>query len=133
MKDSIQRFRSLLFIVCSLLLLVGCSVDQQRTVQKPEKLEVTIDSNKKKLKVNEPVKVTAKVQFGEKDISKDTKVVFEIIENGISSGSVDPKKEKDGSYSLETMFLAAGEHQVIAHVDYKEFHEMPILSLDLSE
>lgn len=118
----------------SLFLLVGCSVDHQRTSAKPEQLEVTIDSDKKQLKVNEPVKVTAKVKYGNKEISKeDSKVEFEIIENGVSVGSVTPDYEGKGKYTLKTMFLEEGSHQVVAHVDYKEFHEMPILSLHLSK
>ena len=57
----------------------------------------TITSDEKQVKVNEPVKVTAEVKFGNKDISKDTILEFEIIENGVSVGSVNPENEANRS------------------------------------
>ena len=85
MKGTLTVFIRLMIGVCSLVFIVGCA-SQQSTASLPEKLEVTITSDKKQVKVNEPVKVIAEVKFGNEDISKDTKIEFEIIENGVSVG-----------------------------------------------
>lgn len=116
-----------------LLLLIGCSAQKQQTLDFPEELMVTMDSDRQQLKVNEPVKITAKVKFGDIDIDKDTTVDFEIIENGVSVGTVSPEDAGDGKYTLETMFSSKGTHEVVAHVYYEWFHEMPKLTFNVSE
>ncbi len=116
---------------CLLLLLVGCSANQQQTHESPKELLVTVDSDKNPVKVYEAVKITANVNFGNKDISKDTKIDFEFIENGVPMGSIIPEYEGDGNYSVETIFSTKGQNQVVAHVYYEDFHEMPKVALNV--
>lgn len=125
-----MRAKNLVKVSCGMLLiwmLAGCQEE------KAEQLQVTIDSNKNQLSINEPVKVEAQVTFGNEQVEDEADVQFEIIENGVSVGTVPPKSEGDGKYSLETMFLTEGQHQITAHVDYKDFHEMPTLTLEVEE
>lgn len=119
------------FVICLIAIVVGCS--NQSEVYSTKKLDVHIVSDKEQIKVNEPVKFIATVTYGNEKITEAATVKFEVIENGVSSGLLEPVNEGNGTYILETMFLSPGQHQVIPHVDYKGFHEMPSLSLHVSE
>lgn len=130
MKEISDVFIKTIAFFFFLYVVVGCSANNNTFVT-TEKLEVTIHSDKKKLEVNEPFKVMAEVKFGDKEISKDTEIQIEIIENGVPVGSATPEYEGGGKYSLEMMFSSEGHHQLVAHVYYQEFHEMPKLSFDL--
>ncbi|MBO1000639.1 hypothetical protein IOC57_23210 [Bacillus sp. SD075] len=125
--------RSIIFIL-AILLLIGCSDSgkKQHELEQSKTLEVSLESNPKKIMLNEAVTFTAEVKYGTDDISKEAKVQFEIIENGVSIGLVSPKHIGDGKYLLETKFFEQGKKKVIAHVSYKTLHEMPVLSFQVS-
>ncbi|AGK53685.1 hypothetical protein B1NLA3E_09635 [Bacillus sp. 1NLA3E] len=92
---------------------------------------VTIDRNKKELKVNEPVEVTVDLKFDNLDISNDTIVDFEIVKNGVQVDKGNSEYVGDGKYIIKTMFSSPGQQQLVAHVYYEWFHEMPTLSFDV--
>lgn len=120
-----------MLIISVFFLITGCNDIAQ---EKPTSLEVSITADKENIKVNEPFTVAVDVKFGEKEINKDANVVIEIIENGMSVGSINPEYYDDkGKYGLEMMFESVGEHTLVAHVDYQEYHEMPSLLLDVTE
>lgn len=133
--------------IFALFLVAGCSSITEKSKTKPQfkvlseselseltaTLEESISSDKKQIKVGETFTVTAVVKYGNKDISKDTKEEFEILENDVSTGKVKPKYEGNGTYSLKMMFSSKGHHQVAAHAYYKGFHEMKILSFNVSK
>lgn len=121
-----------ILVICSISIIAGCS-DQQSEGYETKKLEVQIRSNKEQIKVNEPVKFIATIKYGDKEITEEATVKFEVIENDASSGLLEAIHEGKGTYTLETMFLSAGQHKVVSHVDYKGLHEMPSLSLHASE
>ena len=120
------------FVICLIGTVAACG-KQESEISPTKKVEVQIKSDKEQIKVNEPVKFIATVKYGNKEITEAATVKFEVIENGASSGLLDPVHEGKGKYSLETMFTSSGKHKVIPHVDYKGFHEMPTLSLHVSE
>ncbi|MBK5446416.1 hypothetical protein ACFY5J_14055 [Peribacillus butanolivorans] len=124
--------KSIIFIL-SIFLLIGCSDSgNKQQLEQPKSLKVLLESNPKKIKINEAVAFTAEVKYGTENVSKEAEVQFEIIENGISIGSVFPKNKGDGKYLLETKFFDQGQKKVIAHVSYKTLHEMPELSFQVS-
>lgn len=131
MKVNSSQIIKVIYAIFSLLLVAGCTVEKHSVAKAPETLEVTFNSDKKHLVVSEPFKVTAHVAYGNKEIKKDTQIEIEIIENGVSVGSVAPKYEGSGNYSLKLMFSSKGHHQVAAHAYYKGFHVMKILSFDV--
>lgn len=122
-------------IILFMLLLAGCSSSVENRIQaeKPKELEVTLESNPKKIQVNEKVTFTSIVKYGNEDISKDAEVMFEVIENGVSYGNLPVKPSANGTYQLELKFSEPGKHKVIAHVTYQGFHEMPSLPLQVTE
>ncbi|MCM3655111.1 FixH family protein [Metabacillus litoralis] len=122
-----------IIIILISFLLIGCSDSgtKQQKVEQPKTLDVSIESNPKKVLLNETVTFTAVVKYGNVAISKDAEVQFEIIENGVSIGMVSPKHLGEGKYVLDTKFFEPGEKQVIAHVDYKALHEMPVLAFQV--
>ena len=94
---------------------------------------MTLESNPKQVQINEKVTFTSNVTYGNENISKDAEVMFEVIENGVSYGNLPIEPNANGSYQLELKFIEPGNHQVIAHVTYKDLHEMPILPLQVTE
>lgn len=118
------------YLMSILFLIAGCSNAEQET---PVFLDASIKSDKQNVKVNETFTITVDVKFGEKDISKDTNVEIEFIDNGVSVGSVNPEYQGDGQYALEMMLISKGEHTIVAHVYYGEYYEMPFLSLNVTE
>lgn len=117
-----------IIIILIALLLIGCSDSE---AEQPKALGVSIESNPKKVLLNETVTFTAVVKYGNVAISKDAEVQFEIIENGVSIGMVSPKHVGEGKYVLDTKFFEPGEKQLIAHVGYKALHEMPVLTFQV--
>jgi hypothetical protein len=117
------------------LFLIGCSdtSTKQQNVEPMKTLDVSLEINPKMILLNETVTFTAFVKYGNVDISKDAVVQFEIIENGVSIGMVSPENLGEGKYVLDTKFFEPGEKQVIAHVDYKTLHEMPVLAFQVME
>lgn len=118
-----------------MFLLTGCSntIENKIQAEKPKELKVTLESNPKKLHVNEKVTITSTVKYGNEDISKDADVTFEVIENGVSYGDVPVDPSANGNYQLELKFSEPGKQKVIAHVTYQGFHEMPSLPLKVTE
>lgn len=120
-----------------LLLLTGCTNESQQTEQQitewPEELQVSLKTDHNQVKVNDPVKITANVEYGDIDISEDTKVDFEIIENGVPIGTLPSEYEGNQKYSVVTKFSSTGQHQVVVHVYYEWFHEMRKLKFKVSE
>lgn len=131
MQKTLMAMLRITFVIGLIAIVTGCNAQQEEYLTK--KLEVQIISDKEQIKANEPVKFIATVKYGNKKITEPATVNFEVIENGVSSGLMEPVHEEKGTYTLETMFLSAGQHKVISHVDYKGFHEMPSLSLQVSE
>ena len=123
----------ILILFLSIFLLAGCSTNESVKTQKTKELKVTLESKPKKLKLNEKVAIQAMVEYGGKRLSKGAEISFEIIENDVSIGNVTPKNLGNGVYGIETMFIDPGNHQVIAHVSYKLFHEMPRIEFKLKE
>ena len=121
----------IIIVFLSIFLLAGCSSE---TVNKQliKELKVTIDSKPEHVKLNEAVEVKSIVEYGGKR-SKGAEISFEIMENGTSIGNVTPDNLGEGVYGIETMFIEPGEHQIIAHVNYKEFHEMPRIDFTFNE
>jgi YtkA-like len=117
-----------IMIILVALLLIGCSDPE---AEQSRGLEVSIESTPKKVLLNEAVTFTAVVKYGNDAINEDAEVQFEIIENGVSNGMVSPKSLGEGKYVLDTKFFEPGEKQVIAHVDYKALHEMPVLTFQV--
>jgi len=122
-------------IILFIFWLAGCSssVENQIKAEKPKELEVTIESDPKQVQINEKVTFTSTVKYGNEDISKDAEVMFEVIENGMSYGNLPIEPSANGTYQLELKFSEPGEHQVIAHVSYKDLHEMPILPFQVTQ
>lgn len=120
-------------IIFMSFLLIGCSDSKikKQTVEKPKILDVSLASNSKELSLNKKVTFTTVVKYGDRPISKGAEVQFEIIENNVSIGMVSPKNLGQGKYTLDTKFFEPGEKQVIAHVNYKNFHKMPALALQV--
>ncbi len=103
-----------------MLLLAGCSA------QETEHLEVTIEASKQNVEAFEPITITAQIEAGEKPVTENAEVDFELINpNGQTIGTVNPINNGDGTYSIETSFDASGVYRIISHVDYEEMHEMP--------
>lgn len=122
-------------IIFAAMLLIGCSDTSltQKSVKQQKTLEVSLKSETKEVLLNETATFTAIVEYGDTKISKDAVVQFEMIENGVSIGLVSPKNVGDGQYVLETKFLEPGEKQVVAHVNYKTLHEMPVLTFTVKK
>jgi uncharacterized protein YcfL len=118
-----------------MLLLAGCSSSFSNQIkdEKPKELEMTLESNPKQVQINEKITVTSNVTYGNKNISNDAEVMFEVIENGVSYGNLPVEPNANGTYQVELEFIEPGKHQVIAHVSYKDLHEMPILNLQVTE
>jgi hypothetical protein len=124
-----------ILILLFMLLLSGCSSSVSDNIkdEKPKELEVTLESNPKQVQINEKITVTLNVTYGNENISNDAEVMFEVIENGVSYGYLPVEPNTNGSYQVELKFMEPGNHQVIAHVSYKDLHEMPIFNLQVTE
>lgn len=125
----IKKLLKLMMSISAVLFISGCQ-DRQETALF---LEVALNSNKESVKVDEPFKLIIAVQYGEKEISRDTIVEVEFIENGISPGSVNPSYLGKGKYELEMKFISEGEHMVVAHVEYEDYYETRFLSFLVTE
>lgn len=124
----IKGHRFLLYL-CLTLLLFGCSNKGEDTPI----LELTITSDKETVKIDEVFTLTAKVIYGNKDISEGTTVEFEFIENGMSLGAVNPSYVGDGVYELEMKLLSTGEHIIVAHVSYEEIYQTDFITFNVEE
>ncbi|MDY0943200.1 hypothetical protein [Priestia megaterium] len=122
-----------IIIIFMSFLLIGCSnfTIKKQTVEQPKTLDVSLTSNYKELFLNEKVTFTTVVKYGEHPISKGAEVQFEIIENNVPIGMVSSENLGHGKYTLDTKFFEPGEKQVIAHVNYKNLHEMPVLAFQV--
>lgn len=108
---------------------MGCSNKGEAT----SFLELTVKSNKETVKVDEVFTITAEVTYGKKDISDGAIVEFEFIENGVSSGVVNPNYVGDGIYKLEMKLLSTGEHMIVAHVSYEETYLTDYIIFNIGE
>lgn len=118
-----------LIYLCFTLLLVGCSNKEEATTF----LELTFKSDKPVVKVDEIFTLTAEVAYGDEDISEETIVEFEFIENGISLGSVNPNDVGDGMYELDMKLLSTGEHIIVAHASYEEIYQTDFVIFNIEE
>lgn len=123
----------IIIVFLSIFLLAGCTSTYE-TIHKQQikELKVTIDSKPEHVKLNEAVEIKSIVEYGGKRVSKGAEVSFEIMENGTSIGDVNPDNLGDGVYGIKTMFIEPGNHQVVAHVTYKELHEMSKIEFQLN-
>ena len=116
-------------LIFVLLLLAGCSNTSEQHLGQ---LEVTIDASKKELEAFEPVTIKAIVTYDDKPIAEGADIEFELINaDGKSIGSVNPSNDGDGQYSIETSFDGKGTYKIISHVSYEQYHEMPVVEVEL--
>jgi hypothetical protein len=120
--------RILILLIGCLCLLGGCSESEQSNVSKTSDLEVEVSSNPKKVKLLEPVKITALVTRDGVEVSEKAEVEFELIKKDSATiGSVTPENIGDGKYQIETIFDEEGVYQIVSHVSLGNDHEMPIM------
>lgn len=128
-----NRYVLILTFLISLIVLGGCSANNQPSASKATGLEVEISSNPKNAKLLEPVKITAVVTNNGVPVSKDAEVEFELMKkDGGSIGSVQPENMGDGKYQIETIFDEEVVYQVVSHVTYENQHEMPIYEINVT-
>jgi hypothetical protein len=125
--------RMLILLTGCLCLLGGCSESEQSNVSKTSDLEVEVFSNPKKVKLLEPVKITALVTSDGVEVSEKAEVEFELIKKDSATiGYVTPDYIGDGKYQIETIFDEEGVYQIVSHVSLGNDHEMPIYEINVS-
>lgn len=118
----------------TIFLIVGCSNNEEEL---PEFVEVSVETEPSTVKVNQEIKIIAKVIQGKDAVIDAEEMQFEVWKEGQTDdqhekidGQLD-KKEK--IYYLNKTFNKSGKYYVIAHVTARDMHTMPKIELEVAE
>ncbi|MEH7886935.1 FixH family protein [Bacillus sp. JJ1609] len=117
--------KAIILLVCILLLLIGCSKENDDAEDIPELLEVTL-SIPEAIQVNQEVAIEAAVTQGQEKVEDADDVKFEVKKAGHdTSEEIIGKHQGNGIYAITKTFQEAGSYTVTAHVTARSMHNMP--------
>ncbi|WP_050615286.1 FixH family protein [Bacillus testis] len=89
-------------------------------------LDVQLRVNPGEVNSNEEVTFTAKVLYGGKPVKKTDEIKFEIWRSQSEHHQkIDPRNNKDGTYTVTKSFSEQGTYYIYAHVTAEGMHSMP--------
>lgn len=115
------------------LLLAACSQSEEDNVQSneiPKVVEVTININPEKAKINKEVEIQAMVTQGNEAVTDADDVKFEIWKEGEEKHEkIEATHKGDGIYAINKTFSENGIYHIIAHTNARGMHTMPKIQI----
>jgi hypothetical protein len=131
-KGTMGMKKKLLLSILSLLIFTSMAACSQSNGKKeetsivPQILDVQLLINPEQGNVNEPITFSAKVLYGEEEVTDADEVEFEIWRaNEENHEKVVVEHKSNGVYELEKSFSKEGTYYIYAHVTAEDMHYMP--------
>ncbi|MCX7569662.1 FixH family protein [Tumebacillus sp. DT12] len=98
----------------------------------PQKLTITLQTEPEAPRVGEKTELIASVKAGEEPVT-DADVELEIWQGDGPHETVQATAAGDGSYKAATQFAKGGRYEVQIHTTTSELHQMPTVTVEVSE